>query len=128
MSILILIHSSTTGRFVPGLTLALWLFSVVFSGNAKADDTTPEHARLEAVLRQLDTIERLIAEETARSHSEHSRYYFDYTHLTADLERMRSGIRNYLAPSRAQPRDLSTLLGDYRQSTSPPALAPEDTP
>lgn len=125
---LILLHSSTSCRFVPGLTLALWLFSAVFSDNAKADDTTPEHAHLEAVLRQLDTIERLIAEETARSHSEHSRYYFDYTRLTADFARMRSGIRDYLVPSRAQPRDLSTLLGDYRQPTSPQVLTPKDTP
>lgn len=124
----ILLHSSTACRFILGLALALWLFSAAFSGNATADDATPEHARLEAVLRQLDTIERLIAEANTHPHAEHSRYYFDYTRLSADLERVRTGIRDYLAPSRAQPRDLSTLLGDYRQPTSPPVLAPEDTP
>lgn len=126
MSILIL--PPTARRFVPGLALALWLLGLCVSGNIQADDATPEHARLEAVLRQLNTIERLIAEETARSHTEQSRYYFDYTRLNADLARMRSGIRDYLTPSRAQPRDPATLLGDYRQPTPPLAPTPEDTP
>ena len=121
----ILIHLSTVRRFVPGLALGL-LSTGFFSGNVLADDTTPERARLEAVLRQLDTIERLIAEESARPHPEQSRYYFDYTRLNTDLERMRSGIRDYLTPSRAQPRDPATLLGDYRQPT--PASTPEDAP
>ncbi len=124
----ILTHSSTACRFLPGLVLALGLLSASLCGKVLADDATPEHARLEAVLRQLDTIERLIAEETARSHPEQSRYYFDYTRLNTDLERMRSGIRDYLTPSRAQPRDPTILLGDYRQPTTPLASTPEDAP
>lgn len=125
---LILIHSSTARGFVPGLALALWLLGLCASGNVRADDATPEHARLEAVLRQLDTVERLIAEEAARPPTEQSRYYFDYTRLNTDLARMRSGIRDYLTPSRAQPRDPAALLGDYRQPTPPLAPTPEDTP
>lgn len=122
------IYSSTACRFVSGLALALSLLSAGFSGNVLADNATPERARLEAMLRQLDTIERLIAEESARSHSEQSRYYFDYTRLNTDLALMRNGIRDYLTPSRAQPRDPATLLGDYRQPTPPSASTSEDTP
>lgn len=121
-------YSPTDWRLALGLTLALMLFGLSVSGHSLADDTTPEHARLEAVLRQIDTIERLIAEETARSRIEQNRYYFDYTRLTADLERMRSGIRDYLAPSRAQPRDPAALSGNYRQPTPLPASTPEETP
>lgn len=121
-------YPSTVCRFALGLALVLLLFGSVFSGSAHADDATPEYARLEAVLRQLDVIERLIAEEMARPRNEHTRYYFDYTRLSADLECMRNGIRNYLAPSRAQPRDPAALLGDYRQPTSPPVNTPEGIP
>ena len=35
--------------------------------------------------------------------------------LREDIERVRSGIRDYLTPQRAQPRDPATLIGDYRQ-------------
>ncbi len=106
----------------PGLTLAL-LLGLCFSGHACADDATPEHARLAAVLRQLDSIERLVAQQAAQPPDERARYHFDYARLSADLERMRAGIRDYLSPSRAQPRDPAVLLGDYRQSVTPPPEA-----
>lgn len=98
----------------PGLTLAL-LLGLCFSGHASADDATPEHARLAAALRQLDSIERLVAQQAAQAPDERARYHFDYGRLAADLERVRNGIRDYLTPSRAQPRDPAVLLGDYRQ-------------
>ncbi|NQD97042.1 hypothetical protein HP532_30740, partial [Pseudomonas sp. CrR25] len=83
--------------------------------NASADDATPEHARLAAALRQLDSIERLVAQQATQAPDERARYHFDYGRLAADLERVRGGIRDYLTPSRAQPRDPAELLGDYRQ-------------
>lgn len=95
---------------------------------AQADDATPEHARLAAALRQIDTIERLVALEAARPRDERSRYHFDYGRLTTDLARVRSGIHDYLNPPRAQPRDPAELLGDYRQPTSPSFTAKEATP
>lgn len=103
----------------PGLPLAL-LLGLCFSGHACADDATPEHARLAAALRQLDSIERLVAQQTAQQRDEHARYHFDYARLATDLERVRAGIRDYLTPTRAQPRDPAVLLGDYRQSVTPP--------
>lgn len=98
------------GGLFPALMLGLCL-----AGHVSADDATPEHARLAAALRQLDSIERLVAQQAAQPHDERARYHFDYGRLAADLERMRSGIRDYLTPSRAQPRDPAELLGDYRQ-------------
>ncbi|WP_313024490.1 integrative conjugative element protein, RAQPRD family [Pseudomonas lopnurensis] len=96
----------------PGLLLVLALLCLCVSAPASAD--TQEHARLAAALRQLDAIEHLVAEQP--SADEHARYHFDYSRLRADLERVRTGIRDYLSPSRAQPRDSAQLLGDYRQS------------
>ena len=65
--------------------------------------------------RQIDAIELLA--DRARSSAtgaDRVRYRFDYPRLTADLERVRDGINNYLSPSSAQPSDLVELSGDYR--------------
>lgn len=109
----------------PGLTLAL-LLGLCLAGHVSADDATPEPARLAAALRQLDSIERLVAQQAAQQHDEHARYHFDYARLSADLDRVRAGIRDYLTPTRAQPRDPAVLLGDYRQPAT--SLAPQVAP
>ena len=36
--------------------------------------------------------------------------------LHKDIERVRQGVRDYLAPKRAQPRDPLELLGQFRQT------------
>ncbi|WP_277593768.1 RAQPRD family integrative conjugative element protein [Pseudomonas chlororaphis] len=100
-------HHATS--LIPALLLGLCL-----AAHAGADDATPEHARLAAALRQLDSIERLVEQQAAQQHDKRTRYHFDYARFTADLERVRTGIRDYLAPPRAQPRDSEQLLGDYR--------------
>lgn len=112
-------------RHAPGLPLAL-LLGLCLAGHASADDATPEYARLAAALRQLDSIERLVAQQAAQQLDEHARYHFDYARLSADLDRVRTGIRDYLTPTRVQPRDPAALLGDYRQPTPP--LAPQVAP
>ncbi|RSH69215.1 RAQPRD family integrative conjugative element protein [Stutzerimonas stutzeri] len=99
---------------IPALLLGLCLCT-----KASADDATPEHARLAAALRQLDSIERLVAQQAAQEPDARARYHFDYGRLAADLERVRDGIHDYLTPSRAQPRDPAELLGDYRQPAAP---------
>jgi RAQPRD family integrative conjugative element protein len=106
---------------IPALLLGLCL-----AGHASADDAAPEHARLAAALRQLDNIERLVAQQAAQPPDERARYHFDYARLAADLERVRGGIRDYLKPSRAQPRDPAELLGDYRQPAA--ALDAQEAP
>lgn len=113
-----LLHSTALGRLVsgPAIVLALFLAGPAF---AHAADTTLEHARLATALRQLDVIERLVVQEVERPQQRHTRYFFDYIRLSADLERIRAGIRDYLTPQRAQPRDPIELLGDYRQPDRP---------
>lgn len=108
-----------------GLTLAL-LLGLCLAAHAGADDATAEHARLAAALRQLDSIERLVAQQAAQPPDERARYHFDYGRLAADLERVRGGIRDYLTPSRAQPRDPAALLGEYRQPVA--AREAQDSP
>ena len=109
----------------PGLIQALQL-GLCLAGHTNADDATPEHARLAAALRQLDSIERLVAQQATQQLDAHARYHFDYARLSADLDRVRTGIRDYLTPTRAQPRDPAVLLGDYRQPAT--ALEPQAAP
>ena len=103
------------------LVLLLSLGSLGISAQAGAAGSMPEQERLTIALRQLDSIERLVAPQADRPLDERARYYFDYARLNADLERIRVGIHGYLSPSRAQPRDASQLFGDYRQATVVPA-------
>jgi len=82
-----------------------------------AGDGTTEHAQLAAVIRQLDMIDRLAEHSASLPHQDGSRYHFDYERLHNDIERVRQGVRDYLTPIRAQPRDPVALLGHYRQTS-----------
>jgi len=91
------------------------MLALAFSPVALAE---AEHQRQElaAALRQLDALERLVQHsETNTPVSAGERYHFDYPRLLADLMQVRTGIQTYLAPSRAQPRDLTELSGDYHR-------------
>lgn len=112
---------SKQNSFDKRLVLLLSLGSLGISAQAGAAGSMPEQERLTIALRQLDSIERLVATQTEQPLNERTRYYFDYARLNADLERIRAGIHGYLSPSRAQPRDASQLFGDYRQATVVPA-------
>lgn len=84
-----------------------------------------EQDQLSLVQQQLDTIERLAARAKASSQSEtHDRYRFDYPRLTQDIQRIRRGVKDYLSPSRAQPRDPAELVGDYRLDAPPAEPSP----
>lgn len=118
--------SAPTGRQPSSgriLGLLLNLSNLAIATQAGAAGAMPEQERLTAALRQLDGIERLVEQQATQPSQERTRFYFDYPRLRADLARVRAGIRDYLSPSRAQPRDLAPLLGDYRQNTA----APSDT-
>ncbi|HCL3093313.1 TPA: RAQPRD family integrative conjugative element protein, partial [Pseudomonas aeruginosa 1BAE] len=74
-----------------------------------------QRQELVAALRQLDALERTVADSAAHAPIQPGeRYHFDYPRLLADLARVRAGIQAHLSPSRAQPRDPSELAGDYR--------------
>ena len=82
-----------------------------------AGDGATEHAQLAALIRQLDMIDRLAEHSASLPRQGDSRYHFDYARLREDIERVRQGIRDYLSPQRAQPRDPVDLLGGYRQES-----------
>jgi RAQPRD family integrative conjugative element protein len=82
-----------------------------------------EQEQLSLVQQQLDTIERLAARaKTPGTAEPDERYRFDYLRLSQDIQRIRHGVQGYLSPSRAQPRDPSELVGDYRLDT--PSVEP----
>ncbi|EMC2290432.1 RAQPRD family integrative conjugative element protein [Salmonella enterica] len=101
-------HSTLAALLLVGLSAVL---------PAVAADDSNEKKHLAAVVRQLDLLNRLAKQSAATASQEHVRYHFDYTRLTADLQRIRAGINDYLTPQRAQPRDPAALQGDYRQGS-----------
>ena len=77
-----------------------------------------EQDQLSLIQRQLDTIERLATRaEVASTAEPDDRYRFDYPRLSQDIQRIRQGVQGYLSPYRAQPRDPSELVGEYRLDT-----------
>lgn len=89
---------------------------------AYADDD-PEREQLAALVRQIELADRLanqLADQTAAAQPKRARYHFDYNRLRADLQRVRAGVRDYLVPQRAQPRDSVPLAGDYTRSNATP--------
>lgn len=88
-----------------------------------AADSSLEREHLAALSRQLDLLDRLAEYSASLPRQEGSRYHFDYVRLREDIERVQAGIRDYLTPQRAQPRDPVTLVGGYRRES-----AEEDSP
>jgi len=87
---------------------------------ADASDDAAEREMLAAVTRQLELLDRFAEHAAATAPQGRTRYHFDYARLRADLERVRAGVRDYLVPQRAQPRDPVPLAGDYTRSNTPP--------
>ncbi|CEH49712.1 RAQPRD family integrative conjugative element protein [Xanthomonas citri pv. durantae] len=88
-------------------------------------ESPAQRQELVAALRQLDALERTVADSAAHASIQPGeRYHFDYPRLLADLARVRAGIQAHLTSSRAQPRDPSELLGDYRTER---AVSPSPT-
>ncbi len=84
-----------------------------------------EQDQLSLIQRQLDTIERLATRAGAASTAEPvERYRFDYLRLSKDIQRIRQGVQGYMSPSRAQPRDATELVGDYRLDALPAEPSP----
>ena len=107
--------STSTGPrwFVLGATLGCCLTSFQ---DVMAADSSPEREQLVAITRQLDMLERTARHSASLARDERARYHFDYARLQQDIERIRAGVRDYLAPPRAQPRDPVVMVGDYRRS------------
>lgn len=87
---------------------------------AMADEGPSERQELAAALRQVDALERFVAQSAVNAPSlPGRRYHFDYPRLLADLARVRAGIEDHLTPSRAQPRDPEALAGQYCSESEP---------
>ncbi|MBW4793201.1 integrative conjugative element protein, RAQPRD family [Pseudomonas tolaasii] len=103
-------------------SLLLSLAIVHGSGHAAS---AHEQVQLSLVQQQLDVIERLTAQAEISSNVQpNERYRFDYPRLSQDIQRIRQGVQGYLSPSRAQPRDPTELVGDYRLDTLPVKSSP----
>ncbi|WP_296258027.1 MULTISPECIES: RAQPRD family integrative conjugative element protein [unclassified Pseudomonas] len=92
----------------------LLVFACLVTLSAEAEETN-EFSKLGLIQQQISVIEQLA--DGARSSSTNgdgARYRLDYSRLTADLDRVRHGIHQYLSPSRAQPADLIEGNADYR--------------
>jgi RAQPRD family integrative conjugative element protein len=84
-----------------------------------------EQDQLSLIQRQLDTIERLATRaEAASTAGPVERYRFDYLRLSKDIQRIRQGVQGYMSPSRAQPRDATEVVGDYRLDALPAEPSP----
>lgn len=83
-------------------------------------DVPAQRQDLATALRQLGALEQFVARSAAATPIvPDDRYHFDYLRLLADLARVRTGIQSHLSPSRAQPRDIAELVGDYRSERVP---------
>lgn len=110
-------HTSSFTFMRHRMTAVLLTMPLLALQPALAENYSPERAQLAALVRQLDMLDRLAEHSASLPRQEASRYHFDYARLREDVERVRSGIRDYLTPQRAQPRDPVTLIGDYRQES-----------
>ena len=102
----------------------LLLSLAIVDGNSYAA-SGHEQDQLNLVQQQLDIIERLATQAEAASTAEPvERYRFDYPRLSKDIQRIRQGVQGYMSPSRAQPRDATELVGDYRLDALPAEPSP----
>ncbi len=99
----------------PWLGRAMVLSLLAALAPAFAADNTAEREQLAALVRQIDLLDRLAEHAAVLSPSERARYHFDHARLREDIGRIRAGLRDYLTPQRAQPRDPVVLTGDYRR-------------
>lgn len=79
-----------------------------------------EHANVNAMLRQLNALEDTAQRSTLIVAEPRQRYAFDYERLTNDIAVIRQGLKDYLSPPRAQPRDPVELSGDYTTEARKP--------
>ena len=82
-----------------------------------------EHLQLQACEAECDCCVYGMAEQAVAAPQERARYHFDYVRLRADLQRVRTGLQDYLVPQRAQPRDPVPMSGDYVRRDERPEVS-----
>ncbi|EAU6968572.1 conjugal transfer protein [Salmonella enterica] len=94
---------------------------LLFGGSSALAAPLTEREELTLTLNQLNQIEASLhrAQQSA-STGINERYYFDYPRIHSDITILRNGIKHYLTPARAQPRDVMTMVGQYREEKITP--------
>src|SRR5690554_2327812 len=66
-----------------------------------------EREQLTLILKQLENAQQIsVAANKKITPTDTERFWFDYERLERDLKKIQLGIKHYLAPNRAQPREL----------------------
>ncbi|GEM_PF-187399 len=103
-----------------GLASGLVVMLGLALGPAHAAGTASEQANVDVMIRQLNAVEAVARRSAELPSDSGSRYRLDYNRLAADIARIRQGLQDYLAPSRAQPRDAAELSGHYQREGAQP--------
>jgi RAQPRD family integrative conjugative element protein len=77
-------------------------------------DNDGENASLVRLIHELEALRPLVKEAQDQALVE-SRIRLNYTWLRRDLERVKSGIQDYIETPSTEPRTFEPLQGDYRQ-------------
>ncbi|KTS76443.1 type III effector Hop protein [Pseudomonas oryzihabitans] len=96
------------------------LLNLPVGDQALAASTASEQANVDVMIRQLNAVEAVARRSAELPSDGSSRYRLDYSRLAADIARIRQGLQDYLAPSRAQPRDVTELSGQYQRERAQP--------
>lgn len=105
---------ATSARLIaPAVLLVVGLSVMPLAG---ASQPPTERSDLATIVRELNLIDQLAVEGESAAPNR-GRYHFDYVRLHKDIARVRAGIKDYLSPPRAQPRDSRTVSGQYRADT-----------
>lgn len=96
----------------------------LFSAQTWASGNSQEVREISLALKQLDSVKAIIKRAQAQARATRdmrgSRYELDYDLIQSDLTRIEAGLQGYLAPSRAQPRDLQEITGNYSRDRGAP--------
>ena len=93
--------------------VVFWLVIAVSSRMVYAHNDG-EKASLVRLIHELDALRPLLKEAEAQALTD-TRIRLNYTWLSQDLERIKTGIREYIDTPSTEPRHFPPLQGDYRQ-------------
>ncbi|WAJ37264.1 RAQPRD family integrative conjugative element protein [Pseudomonas sp. GOM7] len=96
----------------------------LLSAQTWASGNPQEIREISLALKQLENVKAIIKRAQAQARASRdvrgSRYELDYDLIQSDLTRIEAGLQGYLAPSRAQPRDIQEITGDYSRDRGAP--------
>ncbi len=96
------------------------LFGCCLHVSSAAAASASEQANLDVMIRQLNALEDTARRSAKVADEPGKRFFFDYQRLAGDIARIRHGLKDYLTPSRAQPRDTVELSGQYTKQGRKP--------